>query len=266
MGVVYVDVLVIINALIGWFVLRAAAALASLEMKPIRLCIGALAAGFSSLLILFNLSPPLALLLKVLCLAAIIFISFQISNARVFFKALLWYILLNMLLGGIASFAAQSGKVIYDNYSVYIYVPPLLLVFCTLLMYVIIQLAVWIFGRPQPDKTVIIALKAADFEMSGNALLDTGFAVSDPLTGNAVMLLCAPFPVYIDAYFKSGEISSGVRLLPISTASGSTLLPAVTASASIDKRKCRDITAAFTKEVFAGDFKAILNADTSVYF
>ncbi len=266
MGVVYVDVLVIINALIGWFVLRAAAGLASLEMKPARLCAASLMAGFSALLILFDLSAPLALMLKILCLAAIIFTAFQSGSPRAFFKALAWYILMNMLLGGLATFAAQHGKAIYDNYSVYIYVPPIMLVLCTLSMYVVIQLVMWLFGRPQPDKIIRVRLEAGDFSMEGNALLDTGFSVSDPLTGNAVMLLSAPFPMHIGAYYEKGEVSEGVRLLPVNTASGGALLPAVTALAYINERKCKTVTAAFTKEMPEENFKAIINADTSVYF
>ena len=55
-GVIYVDILFFVNALIGYFLLRGAALLAGRIAADWRIFLGAAAAGLSSLLLLL---PPL---------------------------------------------------------------------------------------------------------------------------------------------------------------------------------------------------------------
>lgn len=55
-GVIYVDVLVLVNTIAGWFMLRCAAAFARRTQRPARMLTAAVTAGFSSLAILL---PPL---------------------------------------------------------------------------------------------------------------------------------------------------------------------------------------------------------------
>ena len=105
-GVIYVDILFFVNALIGYFLLRGAALLAGRIAADWRIFLGAAAAGLSSLLLLL---PPLPQWLmwgaKIGSAVLIVFASFPVHNVRGFLKCCFWYVFLNIALSG-AVFAA----------------------------------------------------------------------------------------------------------------------------------------------------------------
>ena len=92
-GVIYVDILFFVNALIGYFLLRGAALLAGRIAADWRIFLGAAAAGLSSLLLLL---PPLPQWLmwgaKIGSAVLIVFASFPVHNVRGFLKCCFWYV------------------------------------------------------------------------------------------------------------------------------------------------------------------------------
>ena len=101
-GVVYVDILFFVNALIGYFLLRAAMQLSGAAAPDWRIYLGAGAAGFASLLLLL---PPLPSWLmwgaKLGSAVLIVFTGFPVHSVRGFLKCCFWYVLLNLTLSGV---------------------------------------------------------------------------------------------------------------------------------------------------------------------
>lgn len=282
-GVIYVDMLVFVNALIGYFLLRAAALLAGRITPDWRIFLGAAAAGASSLLLLL---PPLPDWLmwgaKIGSAVLIVFIGFPISSVRSFLKCSFWYVFLNIALSGVIFAAVYYGKnenIAINNLAVYFNVSPILLIVCITGVYLTVQLCTWALGRPEGKKTVPFTAQFAQGTIRGTALVDTGFSVSDPITGMPAFLLSFPsvkqkLPAELmhrlSLYFEEGIMETGgmpMRLIPTQTAAGVRALPAVRVSELIlemrgAKHRYTQICAVFTPELLAdGSFCAIVPSE-----
>lgn len=260
-GVVYVDILVLVNAIVGYFVLRCAAFLAAREVKPWRLCAGAVLAGISALLMLWpNLAWPLALAAKCLFAAGIVAVSFYWQGARVFWKSIFWYIALNLLLGGVVTLAVfyGAGNIRYENFSLYVHVSPILLIACILLMYVLIQGAAYLFGKPKPQQHAAFSATVQDKTVTGMALLDTGMHLRDAMTGESAVLcsfptLRAQLPQKVEndlnTYFISGMLEQPLWIVMVKTATGMRALPAVRGETlTVNKHEKQQPVLVFTPE------------------
>lgn len=282
-GVVYVDILFFVNALIGYFLLRAAMHLSGVAAPGWRIYFGAAAAGLSSLLLLL---PPLPVWLmwgaKLGSAVLIVFIGFPVHSVRGFLKCCFWYVLLNLTFSGVVLAAVWYGaaqNIRTNNLAVYFNVSPLLLIGCITGMYLAVQLCAWAFGRPQKTRTAPFAAQFEEGRVEGLALVDTGFSVVDPITGAPAFLLS--FPAVRDVlppglvrtlslYFDDGAIEAGgipLRLIPTKTAAGTRALPAVRVrelcvGGSGAGARYGQVCAVFTPERLAdGSFCAIVPAD-----
>ncbi|MEF9969148.1 MAG: sigma-E processing peptidase SpoIIGA [Ruthenibacterium sp.] len=280
-GVIYVDILVLVNALLGYFLLKGAALLAGSAQKPLRLCMGALASGFSALsLLLVNLPWGVAILLKAACACGIVRIAYPYYHWRLYVKSVFYFVALNIALGGVVLLAMKAGaNVTYSNFTVYLHVSPVLLIVCIAGMYFVVQAVTMLCGKPVPQQKIAFALTLDDKTIQGKALLDTGFCIKDAITGKQVFLLSYPMVQKelsarlcesLHAYFTQGVLQQtelSLYLLPVKTATGMRPLPAMAAmSAVLNAKKCSRITAAFTPEEFAqGEFSAIAHAELSEY-
>lgn len=280
-GVVYVDILVFVNAVIGYFLLRAAARLTG-RAANWRVLPGAAAAGLSSLLLL---APPLPGWLmwgaRLGSGVLIVFLSFPVHNVRDFLRCCFWYLLLNLTFSGVVLAAAWYGAkgVLTNNLSVYFNVSPLLLIVCITGMYLLVRVCACAFGGAAHRQTAPFTARFAQGAVHGLALVDTGFCVRDPITGAPAFLLSFPAvrdtlpPELLHAltlYFESGAIEAGgvpLRLIPAKTAAGTRALPAVRAAEltlNTDGAPLRrtQMCAVFTPETLAdGAFSAIVPAD-----
>ncbi len=281
-GVIYADMLFFVNALIGYFLLRGAALLAGRITQDWRVFLGAAAAGASSMLLLL---PPLPVWLmwgaKVGSAVLIVFISFPIHSVRSFLKCSFWYVFLNITLSGVVFAAAYYGSAIIqtNNLAVYFNISPVLLILCITGVYLTVQLCIWALGRPEGKKTVEFTACLAQGRISGEALIDTGFSVRDPITGTPAFLLSFPsvkamlpqaLHHQLTMYFEEGIIETGgvpLRLIPTQTAAGERALPAVRVQElwlekEGKKKVCTQVCAVFTPERLAGgSFCAIVPSE-----
>lgn len=243
-SVVYLDILLLSNFLIAWFFLLATGRLTGLHAGFGRLLAGALLAALSAL-ILF--APPLPraaqLAYKLGTALACVGTAYGVRPWRRLAAATVWFASFNMLLAGFALlYIERTGSLAVEtaNLSVYIRVSPLLLVCLAALCSLAAALLQWLLGTPNP------APQAAGFEfplcgtvLRVRAMLDTGCALKDPLTCLPVLLVSYPdararLPAEAAAFLESwfdGQNSqpppgTSLRLIPCTTASGQTLLPA----------------------------------------
>ncbi len=281
-GVVYVDILIFINALIGYLLLRAAAGLSGCQTSGWRMLLGAVIAGLASLLLLL---PPLPTWLmwgaKLGSAVLIVFAGFPPRTVRDFLKCCFWYILLNVALCGVVLAVVYSGvfkNLHTNNLAVYFNVSPLLLIGCITGMYFVLRLFSWAFGRPMQARTIPFTAVFEEGCVRGMALVDTGFSVSDPITGAPAFLLSFPavratlpksLLSALTLYFDDGAMEAGgasLRLIPAKTAAGTRALPAIRVRELVlegdgTSRKYTGMCAVFTPERLADDsFSAIVSA------
>ena len=133
-GVVYVDILFLVNAVIGLFLLRCTARLAGREYRAWRMALGGMMAGAASLALLLPPFPAVLVWgLKAAEACLIVLAAFPPGGLRCFFKTLWWYAALNVLLSGVvfaALYYGVAGGIEVNNMALYFNVPPLLLIAC----------------------------------------------------------------------------------------------------------------------------------------
>lgn len=279
-GVVYVDLLFLINAVIGLFLLRCTARLAGRGCVTWRLALGGAAAGAASLALLLPALPaPVLWAMKAAEACIIVCVAFPPGGWRCFAKTLWWYLALNVLLSGVvfaALYYGLAGGVEVNNMAVYFNVPPLLLIVCVVAVYGAVRLVDLCFGRPQRARCTPFCARFDGRRVAGLALLDTGCSVRDPVSGQDAFLLSLPqvegslppeLVQQLREFLEQGTLSCApyaLHLVPTQTALGTRVLPAATAQQlTLGEKKEKTIHSAlavFTPERFAdGAFSAIVS-------
>lgn len=243
--VIYLDLLLLINFLIGYFLLRAAGLLTGAVPSFGRALLGAAAAAASSLALLLPQQPIMVQLLYQVCTAlAAVRCAFARQSWRMLARRTLWYALLNLLLAGavgLGIFRWGLTGVHTNNMAVYFNISPVTLTLCVLCVYLVIRLVSLLFGPPQPVTGWRLELELAGTVLRMDALCDTGFFLRDPFSGAQTVLLSYPAARQqlpqalcdcLDAWFAGGmgppvQPPPGIAFRPVlcRTAAGEELLP-----------------------------------------
>lgn len=195
--VIYLDVLLLVNFLVAYFLLQAAGLLSSQHAAFSRMVC---ASGIASLsaLILFapELSYPAQILYKILTACAVVGVAFGLQGLRRFVTAVCWYAALNILLAGLCiAVILRTGTPLLQtaNLTVYLRISPVVL----LLLSAASCGAVWLVlhfsgSTPQTTRTIGIEFELCGAPVRLRATLDTGCHLKDPITCLPVLLISWP--------------------------------------------------------------------------
>ena len=269
--VIYLDVLLLVNFVIGAAFLLAAGLLGGVCCSPLRLVGGAGAAAASSLALLAPTAPwPLALTYKGITAALCVAAAYGWQGARNTARLTAWFVLLNLTLTG-ALFLPGAAC---NNLSFYLPVSPGLLLVSTAGVCGAVQGVLHVLGRSGP------ACFEAELSVAGQSVplrvfCDTGFSLQEPLSGRAVVLVrlgAVALPPELKGYLSaclSGDAPPprpewGVRFVPCRTVAGHCLLPALPAAVFHNGRKQDGIYAAFCDTPPPqGGWTALVSAETA---
>lgn len=222
MQTVYVDVLLVLNWVIDYLLLRLTAHFLRLSVSRKRLVLGAGVGAFGALVILL---PPLPwgldVLVKLLLSAAVIAAAFGVKSPRAFLRAGLSFFFLSFAFAGVlvavwAVFAPQGLFV--KNSVVYFDVPPLLLIFLALGVYVFLRIVQRLCGRGAvKDTACTLKLTLGGAHASLSARVDTGCTLKEPFSG---------LPVIVVAGTALPRPGTPPRIIPYASVGGEGLLPA----------------------------------------
>lgn len=157
--VIYLDVLLLVNFLAGYFLLMAAGLLSGCAARQLRLLAGAGLAALSALVLFAPELPyPVQILYKLGTGAAVVWAAFGFRGIRRFLCAVFWYATLNLLLAGLALLViTQTGApfVETNNLAVYLRVSPLVLLVLAGVCCLAVELALRFWAgpnrRPKPS-------------------------------------------------------------------------------------------------------------------
>jgi len=220
MMTIYIDVLIILNVYVNFFLLRITAKLTGSPLKPFR-CIAASLYGslFSLLILAPELPAVINLTIKLAAAVTVVIAAFGIhgkvrllKNSAAFFAA-------NFITAG-GVYAAYSwlkpSFMHFSNSYFYIDFSLLLLIVTTAVLYFIVSLFRRVCDKtPMDGFSVIIRLKDKILRIDG--LADTGNALTDFFSGK---------PVIICSREDIGDLPHDVRirLIPLSTVTGGGLM------------------------------------------
>lgn len=232
MQTIYVDVLIVLNIYVNFFLLKATAKITRSPMKTCR-CIASSAYGslFSLTILLPSLSFIFSILIKIAAAVSIVALAFGVSskirlavNSAAFFTV-------NFLFAGVI-YAVYSWLkpdfMHFNNTYFYIDFSLIILVVTTAVLYFAVCAVRYIFDRIPADSgcyKIIIRYKDKIVSLSG--LADTGNSLVDFFSGNPV-IICGKDKICDMTGINdlhSETLPKGFRLIPCSTISDSGVIP-----------------------------------------
>jgi stage II sporulation protein GA (sporulation sigma-E factor processing peptidase) len=221
--IVYVDVLIVLNTLVNYFILLGVRKITRAHTVRWRIALGALSAGFSSLLIFFDDYGVLMTLFKILSAVVTIVITFGIRPYKQFLKRLFLLFAITFIFGGFVLAVYiffDKDIMIYSNGIVYFDVSMTFLIICSVISYLIITIISKILDKKAPvGKEYITTIQNKGLNITCTALMDTGNNLRDPFSGYPVIMVDK-------SVFNQLFNEEKIRLIPVSTVSGDSLIRA----------------------------------------
>lgn len=273
--VVYADVLVVINIIVNYFLLRASAAVISFDFKAWRFLASSALGGAFSLIIFVDSVPAAALTaVKIIFLPLMVLTAFGYGSLRRFFKCCAAFFAANaafagLMLAGCAFLFPDS--VIYKNSVVYFDINILTLTVAAVVCYAVLSvIARAVRSYTPPQSVCSIRLTKEGRSVEGRALFDTGNSLCDSFSGRPVVIAERKF---IEGLLPPGNCGGelditalhGFRLIPYTTVGGAGALPAFPADCieifGGEGRRVENIYIAVTeKRIVHGGYSALIGA------
>ena len=275
-GVIYADVLLILNTYINYAILILTALFLHISVSRLRVLIAAVIGGICSLIVLlpFCSEVVLGFLRLFLCIALPI-VSFDYRGIKPLVKQIGVFLSVNFLFAGImfALWYFVSPSAVYYNTGIFYFdMEPLSLAVLTAVCYLAVRIFRKIIDLKAPKNTlydVCLTIKGEEFYLKG--FLDTGNNLKDPFTGADVVIVSRNA---LEKYFPENKTMSEIievsplkiRYLPCVTVSGSKLMPVF----RCDEMKIKGVSAeacqrgvmigVSDEKIKNGDFQALLPA------
>lgn len=234
--VIYIDVLVFLNTVITFLLLLSASKLLKAFPSAGRLVAGSLLGGASSLIIFApDLGFLLSLIVKLLFSIIITTATYNPKSVRALLRCIGYFFCVSFIFAGMMLFAASLPDLsilTYKNGALYVDFSLFSLIAASVICY-LITLVLNKITKHSKEWDVLISVKIYlnGSCVSGSAVIDTGNSLSDPFTGEDIIIadrfvLSALLPEDIVHYLDgNNESCSRIRLVPCSTVTEDGLLP-----------------------------------------
>ncbi|MDE5582641.1 MAG: sigma-E processing peptidase SpoIIGA [Ruminococcus sp.] len=226
MQTIYIDVLIILNIYVNYFLLRMTSAITHSPLRTVRCIFSAIYGSLFSLLILFpQLNAFVNLLIRIFVAVTIVTIAFGFQGKKRLFLNTSAFFSANFILAGTVYGVYTWLKpdfVRFNNSYFYIDFSLLLLVITTAVMYAIVRI-IGNFSDRTPEGTdcYSVSVKYGGKTVTLDGLADTGNSLTDFFSGCPVIVCGKKF--FGDIHGKT--LPKGFRLLPCSTVSSDGLIP-----------------------------------------
>ena len=270
---VYLDVLITINILINYFLLKMTAVIGKIAYSNKRIIFSAVVGALFSPLIFFDIAPILSVLIKTVSAVICTYTAFGFVSLGLFIKHVFYLMTATFIFTGTLYALPQDNSLFYlNNLHRYININPFLLVLCISVVYRVLWLWDTVYMRISAAEkmTCTVDFEGTLLEMTG--FYDTGFNIRDILGHRAVMLCSLPsVKGSIDEQlysaledFINGKLNRDIKLQHVfySDISKQGILPAVRPKAvKIREKEIKNVLIAFTDSVLGDDVQIIFGKD-----
>lgn len=266
--VIYADILIVINIIVNYFLLRSSAAIIKCEHKTSRFLLASFAGGIFSLIIyLENIPVIVNITIKFICLSLLVLIAFKIKSFKAYLKCFGAFFLSNFIFAGImlgVSTALLPNAAIYKNGIVYFDLNIFSLTVASVICYLIIEVISRFTKSKVPEKCIYnIEILYEDKSVKGKALFDSGNTLCDCFSGRPVIIADISF---IAPLLDNKDLTEmkNFRLIPFSTIKNGGALPAFMAEKvyiqiSGNNTSAENIYIAVTEnKIISGGFSALI--------
>ncbi len=243
--IIYIDILIIVNLFINYFLVLATAKFFCIKWKTSRLILGEILGGIYSLYILVPEPPILiSLIIKLLMSVTIIGTVFGIKKPIPFFKILFCFYGVGFAFSGIMTAIwciFKPNGMEMSNGIIYLNISPLILIISTLASYIIMEITNRVINKRKFESNLQnLQIKFKDKQTKIKAKIDTGSTLKEPFSNLPVIVAkescikpLLPQDIYDEAinFLKNKSLCTNIlntkiRVVPFKTISEEGLLPA----------------------------------------
>ena len=279
--VIYVDVLIVTNFLISYFLLMASALLAEYTYSKKRIIFSAFTGALFCLYIFVDSGTVLLdFLIKSFSLVVCSAAAFGIKDRKKLILQMLCYFVLNMMLTGMVYLISFENAAVYQNNMFYYFsVNPVILVVSSAVIYIAILLFEIVKEKISPQKIYYMDIFFKEFSLIDvAAFFDSGLKLKDIVSNKDVVIVgyekikdFLPCELKNNIYhFFRGSYSNVVGgFIPVffSTLSGNGMIPAVKSEyILVENKRIDNILVAFTEGDLGENVTALFGADIRKQF
>lgn len=268
MQTIYVDVLIVLNIYVNYFLLRTTAKLTRVSLGFGR-CAGAAMYGslFSLIILLPDINTLVNWCIRLAAAASIVAAAFGIQCISRFLLNTVVFFAVNFIFGGAVYCVCswlEPDFVHFNNSYIYIDFSLVILVITTALLYLGVCILRYFYDKmPKDSGCYRVTIRSGDKIVAMSGLADTGNLLVDFFSGKPV-IVCSKEIISalssLDTDFSGeGKLPKGFRLIPCSTVSENGLMPVF----SPDEIVISDIRNKMSKSVEA--IIGIGSADDAVF-
>ncbi len=238
MKCIYLDVLIVLNVYVNYFLLKGTSKLTHTPISTMRCAVSSFLGSFFSLTIFLpDMGIIISLALKLAAAAVITAIAFGIRDLRHTAKLIIYFYLVNFIFGGFVMLMYEIFKpsfIAFNNSWFYVDFSLLSLVVFTALAYVVVSACRYFLDRGcDISHSYKVVIKYGGAAVSLEAVPDTGNSLVDVFSGKPVIVcgrekLCEIKPeVQLNAEPET-LLENGFRLVPYKTIGNTGLIPVFT--------------------------------------
>ncbi len=270
---VYVDVLIVVNTIINYFLLKITAFRLKQSPDSRFFILSAFVGSLFSFTIFFEITQFIALIIKIASLSVCTYISFGFSNMKKYIRCFIYYFSSNAFFYGIISRGMDTVPTIYSkNMFYYIYINPYKLVICVSGVYLAIIFFDMLYDNKHKSDVYKTEIILENNNIILNGFYDTGFNIKDIITSKQIMLcsyadikqqLSRELRSKIEAFFNNKySVKHGVIPIFYSDISNNGILPSVKRKKTvINNKEFKNILIAFTDKKLSEDVQIIFGKD-----
>ena len=238
---IYIDVLIVLNIYVNYFLLLAVSKLTHTKLYIGRCTFASVIGSFFSLIILIpSISVIFSIILKLIAASIIVLLAFGARDFKRYFRMLLYFYAVNFIFAGVMlavwltfkpSFMRFNNTYFYFDFSLFS------LIVSTVIAYIAVSLIRYFLDRKSMgNKKYSVIFSVNKQTVSAEAIADTGNTLTDIFTGKPVVICNLEFiPISeeykellidndmdrIQKYMIESTELKGVRLIPFSTLNSS---------------------------------------------
>ena len=227
--VIYVDILIVLNILVDYFLLKLTARLVRKNPSLIRLILGSLAGGFFSLYIFLPAHNfVVETLIRIVISIVITFCTFGFGSLKSLFKNTAIFFAVTFGFAGAMLgiwYIFEPKGMALNNSVVYFNISPVILIALSAAFYIIVSVLRYLLQKNSSDaKECKIKVTMDKKSAETVAIIDTGNSISDAMGMSEVIIVDKAFAQKLLGDTESREMTARYRVIPCNTVSGTTLL------------------------------------------
>jgi len=229
MKTIYIDVLIILNIYVNFFLIRATSAFTHIPLKRLRCVVSSVIGSVFSLTILLPLNNFFFnVLIKIAAATVVTAVAFGFESKRSFLRLLIYFFIINFVFAGVVGFLYNifsPSFMTFNNTYFYIDFSLISLIVFTAAAYLVVVTIRRIMDKGSDSmKKYSITIVYKEKSITTKAIADTGNSLTDVFTGKPV-IICPQSIFGIKGDLISDINNNGFRVIPYSTIGNTGLIP-----------------------------------------